>query len=527
MGEREKEEMKRTNSVKLMLAALVAMLAMASVCWSAEPPPPVDQNLGIPDSVFNLLTEADCRACHNQNPPIAAVDPTYLPDRHHLLLGTDIPTPTAVPNPKDPAGNVYTVYECLTCHTMVWNPTTFTYQFANYRDCLLCHVQTGGLTVHHATADALTGDCQACHGALVDNMADGHYVPTYIPSLVTPWPSHKPTADVNGEGNCNFCHNTMKLTDPNYDPDTATTVVDPASGVTVYRNNETHHGTGLQTTGHCEWCHLDGLPSYTNPMQIRGCENCHGVKSLHSIQLGLTASTLPGVSPGNELPYKGHIGAQWDCWGCHGNNGVTAASETIAPYSGIVPYINYLSASSFEEGTAATITVTGASFIDSIEGTVIESTFQLVDGLGNITTLQTLSLTNDTAEVVVPGFLAAGSYTLTAVKNSSQSNPKVIAVTPVFTIYSAVHTGTTYNITGVGLVADADYEAASLGTSVAVTGVDGTTEECTMVSATGSDLIAKCPIEGSSITVTNLYSEASARSEVKRVAPTRILSTRR
>ena len=36
MGEREKEEMKRTNSVKLMLTALVAMLAMASVCWSAR-----------------------------------------------------------------------------------------------------------------------------------------------------------------------------------------------------------------------------------------------------------------------------------------------------------------------------------------------------------------------------------------------------------------------------------------------------------------------------------------------------------
>jgi len=510
MGEREKEEMKRTNSVKLMLAALVAMLAMASVCWSKEPPPPVDQNLGIPDSVFNLLTEADCRACHNQNPPIAAVDPTYLPDRHHLLIGTAVPTPTAAPNPTVGGGT----YECLTCHTMVWNSATSSYSFAPYRDCLLCHSQSGGYTVHHAGATAQGGDCVACHGDFVENMGD-HTNPTYDTSLVTPWPSDKPNADTNGEGNCNFCHNVVAL------PGTSTTpVLDAASGVMVYTNQDTHHSTGFGgDSTKCTWCHSQGS---TTPA-IRTCEGCHGIKSLHSIQLGLGATT----SPGNEGPYMGHIGDQWDCWGCHGNNGVSAASVTAYPGGLTTPYIASLSASSFDEGTAATITVAGASFIDSIEDTVVECDIKLVDGQGNITILEPLSVTNTALEVEIPGSLAAGTYTLTALKDTVESNRKVIAVTPIFTITSAINNGNFYDIYGDGLVADADCEAASLGTTIFITDVDGNIGECNLVSATSTNVVTECPFPGYKITVKNLFSETNARSIAKEIAPTPRSSGRR
>jgi len=516
MGEREKEEMKRTNSVKLMLAALVAMLAMASVCWSAEPPPPVDQNLGIPDSVFNLLDEEDCEYCHNQNPPIAAVDPTYLPDRHHLLIGTAVPSPTAAPNPTVGGGT----YECLTCHTMVWNSATSSYSFAPYRDCLLCHSQSGGYTVHHSGATAQGGDCVACHGGLVENMGD-HTNPTYDTSLVTPWPSDKPNADTNGEGNCNFCHNVVAL------PGTsATPVLDAASGVMVYTNQDTHHSTGFGgDSSKCAWCHSQG----SGTPAIRTCEGCHGIKSLHSIQLGLGAAT----SPGNEGPYKGHIGDQWDCWGCHGNNGISAASVTGAPFNVAVPVLKTVSASSFVEGAKFKVIVYGFSFIDSTPDGLLESTFQLVNESGETIPLEILNLTNDTAELVIstdptdPDSLAVGKYTLTARKALSGSNPLVLVVKNGFTISSAIHTGTIYNLKGDGLVAAADYEAAELGTRVFVTDVDGNTGECPLVSWTPSDVIVNCDREGSTITVKTLFSQQAARSEVKRVAPTRILPARR
>jgi len=135
-------------------------------------------------------------------------------------------------------------FECLTCHTLVWNPDTVSYEFAPFRDCLLCHQQIPGqASVHHLTAPALTRDCAHCHGDFVNNVDDGHDVPTYAPSLVTPWPGPvypvtpgdtyaKPNPGPNGEGQCTFCHNTGT--------GSSTPGIDPGGGAMVYTTQATH-----------------------------------------------------------------------------------------------------------------------------------------------------------------------------------------------------------------------------------------------------------------------------------------------
>lgn len=483
------------------MLATFAILLIASTCWSMEPPPPVNQSLGIPDSVFDALSEADCRACHNQAPPISAVDSTYLPDRHHLVVGQPVPSLTAAPNPTVGGG----IYECLTCHTQTWDPATFSFVFEPFRDCMLCHAQNAGEgTVHHMTATAQGGDCVACHGDFVQNMDDGHYIPTYQPSIVTPWPSKKPNADdtagLVGAGNCNFCHNTVPLPALQIAP-----VLDVASGVMVYRNPETHHTTGFGVDGtKCAWCHYQGSPT-PQSLSIRTCEGCHGVASLHNIQLGLGEATQPG----NEPAYRGHIGAQWDCWGCHGNNGQTMS----APYSGpVIPSVDSLSASTFVEGTDTTITVAGASFINTIVNPTTGASFlvdcdiKLVDALGNITTLQPVSQTNDSIEVTIPGYLSVGSYTLTAVKGPSDSNPMIITVKPAVQITSAACDNGTVTVRGNGFGAYAD--AANSGTSVTM--LDGTAAAKCKVSAwTDSEITAQCAA-GDTIEVAAIFGKASS-----------------
>jgi len=516
MGEREKEEMKRTNSVKLMLTALVAMLAMASVCWGNQPPPPVDQSLGIPDTIFSQMDEADCRVCHGDNPPAGVPVETdhSLPDRHHLLIGTAVPSPTAAPNPTVGDG----IYQCLTCHTMVYNSTTGTFGFANYRDCMLCHASTSAGTVHHVGATAQGGNCVACHGSLVENMDDGHYMPSYDPSLVTPWPSGKETGDGNadGQGNCNFCHNTMKLTDPAYVADSADpppTVVDLVSGVTVYRNNLTHHSTGFGgDLTKCEWCH-----GGTGAMTIRTCEGCHGVTSLHSIQLGLGAAT----EPGQEGPYLGHIGDQWDCYGCHG---FTAASETDTYVA--APYLTSVTPSSVSVEFVGTITVTGYNFI----GSGLEAEVHLVDDQGNSVTLNSVSVANDVIEAELPPpapyVWESGTYTLTVVKGTLVSNPIVIAVTPEPEIHTVMHVGGTlfYSLEGVNLLPGSGNDGAKIGTQVTVS--DGvTTYNCEIVTGSDSKLFVKCGGEGPIVKATTIFgNQASAFSRLQKVLTTRTLS---
>jgi hypothetical protein len=179
MGKRTKK-MQKTILVSIVLAGIG--LFFASTSSATVPAPPVNQTIGTEDVLIADLSEADCRACHVSG----------VPDRHHMLYGLPIPPGSFVPYP-DGSG----IYTCVSCHSDT---------FIAERNCVTCH--TG--SPHHKTADADAGDCQLCHGSIVDNMDDGHYIPTYAPSLVTPTRSLGDGLPLNshgsGAGACNYCH---------------------------------------------------------------------------------------------------------------------------------------------------------------------------------------------------------------------------------------------------------------------------------------------------------------------------------
>jgi hypothetical protein len=444
------------------------------------PAPPANQQLGINDGVFNSFLEADCRVCH-EDPDIVSGG-SNLPNRHHLLVNSSIQTgecsvnsntcssnndcdsgicslnnvpcsldsecpdfdlgetcgeicigETVAPNidsNNDGANDTY--YECLNCHTLIWDPVTMTSQFAPFRDCNLCHIQIPGEgSVHHllpvaqGTASPLgdpnVGDCTPCHGTLVDDIGDGHLIPTYNPSLVTPTPSGGDGQPVNSRGNgagaCNYCH------------DSGT---DTATGLQVFTNAETHHNTGVfqSETGVvdyavCQWCHNMSLPDEN---VIRPCEGCHGFESLHNIQVDSEPDGQ--IDVGNELPGYGHIGNDIDdCWGCHGF--LQANATGTGP---VTPFIGSSDVMSMTTGTDTIVTLTGAAFTNLIYGFELTSNVVLTAADSSLVTLTPDSITSNQLVVTIPGITAPGNYSMRAVKGPAESNPVVISVKPAVTI---------------------------------------------------------------------------------------------
>jgi hypothetical protein len=416
----------------LALTLACAMPALANV-----PAPPVNQIIGMSDTTFNNLVEEECRFCH-EDPNI--VDDANIPNRHHLLVGTPVPDPTVRPFPDgDTGGN----YDCYSCHQLVWDGSAFVLE--TFRDCIFCH-NTG--SPHHTTAAAQAQLCDTCHGP-VNNPFDGHTIPTYPTSLVTPTRSGGNGLPLNDRGNgagaCNYCH------------DSGT---DTVTGVQVFTNADTHHNTGLfaQSPPVCSWCHGFGLPFEE---QIRVCERCHGFELLHNIQVdsdpslceldlippvgendtctdGVTpcvvdADCKDGINPNGEYPYWGHIGSNDDCRGCHGFSAATA------PGTGpIIPDVGLLSAYDIVAGTDTSITIYGTALTNTVEAGgqqyILDSDVVLTAADGSEVTLTPDTISESSMDVTIPGTLATGNYTLRAVKGSKQSNATVIAVIPDVTI---------------------------------------------------------------------------------------------
>jgi hypothetical protein len=400
-------------------------------CGADVIPPPVMQNLGFPDSSIADLTEAECRFCH-EDPNI--VDDANIPNRHHLRVGTPVEDPTVRPFPDgDTNGN----YDCFSCHQLVWDGSAFVLE--TFRDCLFCH---NTFSPHHATAQAQAQLCDACHGP-VNNPFDGHIIPTYQPSLVTPTRSQGDGLPVhtkdNGSpvfaGGCDYCHDEGL---------TSGTAV--AGEIFARTNQQTHHDTGLfaQSPPVCDWCHDFALPFEE---QIRVCERCHGFELLHNIQVDSDATglvdtdgdgigdteNLGNIIPNLENPYWGHIGSNDDCWGCHG------FALASAPGSGpIVPNIVRLSAYSIAEGTETTLTLSGSAFTNTVQTPdgpfALDSQVVLTAEDGTSTTLTTNTISDSSMDVTIPGTLATGNYIVRAVKGSNDSNAVNIAVIPVVTI---------------------------------------------------------------------------------------------
>jgi hypothetical protein len=640
------EIQKMSKKMVTVLIVLGFTLTYAMASFAAMPAPPVNQNLGIGDSTFNNLVTDDCRWCHNQNPPAPyPVDATYLPDRHHLLVGTTIPSPSDVPKPDaDGDGNPDVNYDCLNCHNVVWNPTLGTYEIVeDFRDCTSCHVQDDGeLSKHHAIAEAQAGDCEYCHGGFVDrglldddgdgirnaidtddvvNPANG-WVPTYPPSLVTPWRSGKDIypyvaagsplngdgvvddqTDVSGNcvanpdrfcrddtdcqgqdtcdtwpngipdmsaagtyaGACNFCHNVDNnggipvwepcdgggtcstsgdtcQSDPDCPsgetcvPNNASCVYEaPFFPVLVFENEETHHSTGFVLPGQdkCTWCHdgtvTDPPPDITLGKQddIRQCENCHGIPSLHNIQFAGQPTGQP--SDGTVIPgaatndwYNGHIGLQQDCRGCHAYD-QRIQQQAFAPGSGpVVPGLNTLSASSIEAG--ASVVLGGTGFVNLVQNPMtgvyditLGSDVVLIGADGSETVITASSVSGLNVEAAID--VAPGNYKIAAKKASRNSNKLNIAVTPNTTIDSATCTDGTVTITGSGFSSYLD--AADSGTAVVATvtyrvggkkkGTDVTeTLSAEISSWSDTEIVGSFPTCPDSVDVTTVFDTASS-----------------
>ncbi len=435
------------------------------------------QVIGMRDSAFAGVAQADCRVCHSSG----------VPDRHHMLYGTVIPSPSVVPYPdSDGVGGDDTNYNCLNCHG---DPITVV------RDCTTCHVATP----HHATAAALARDCKSCHGSVVDKFDDGHYIPTYSPSLVTPYRSggtaYEQNANGVAAGACNYCHG-----------------ADGGASPPILSNMGNHHGTGLNVLGQCFWCHDDLIPD-TGPsgpddgLQMRVCEECHGPGSLHNIQ---SDSNGGGVVVGQELLGYGHVGRDQgptdsDCWGCHGFGGA-AAPDTGA----IIPTVYGSDLTSISAGTDTTITLIGSALTNVTNGTLYESSVTLTAADGSSITLTPDSIDELALTVTIPGTTAAGIYDVQAVKDDVASGPTVITITPDAVITSATCEDGVVTITGSGLEGhETDSVSSVTGTVTSGKGKKKTTTTTvtgTITSWTDTEIVVEFDSCPSSVSVTSVYS---------------------
>ncbi|MCF6299398.1 MAG: hypothetical protein L3J01_05925 [Thiomicrorhabdus sp.] len=408
------------------LIAFAFFWGISSTTGAAIPPPPVNQNLGIPDTSFSNFGPDLCKACHwasaRGDDPLsgAPVKPGYNPDRHHLAVNTEIDGKPEFPPFRDADGDGVndTVFGCLNCHKILTQGVDIETAildgviYFNYRNCLNCHERdVGPLTVHHATDLAQTGFCFKCHGGLVRGIdvdtlegkkPDPNNVNETIPvvinsygvSMITPWRSNKPNGDnsqINHAGtkpgNCNFCHNTAS---GNTDQGGTPEVINLPNGNTfiapILNNEQNHHNTGFFEDARCAWCHkfdFDQEEIQSDGQAIKICQRCHDIPTLHNIEFDKDGN---GITPGEEEPYYGHIGNEKNCWGCHGftknkvqnqdgewvdisNQNVVVSDDNNALMnsvsSALIPTINTLSLQSIPSGEAINITIMGMNMVNS------------------------------------------------------------------------------------------------------------------------------------------------------------------
>ena len=440
----------------IYLNGAIVILALLGTAIAIIPPPPVNQDLGVYDTLFGDLAENECRVCHNSG----------VPDRHHLL----------VPNEN---------YNCTDCHP-VETQLDGTQAINLTRDCMACHLKTP----HHETQDALDKHCSNCHGNIVDDFDDGHYIPDYPVSLVTPDTRYKVINETTDKkwGGCQACH----------EPDDTMTPQ-------IYSTKDTHHTLGSVSgfdpanNTKCMTCHSSHHAEY-GPLFIRYCERCHGVRSLHNIQYDYTNTS-------GTLGY-GHIGEDWDCKGCHA--WYVAGSES--PFtSNLVPSIDALGPSRLVAGEPIVMSISGSNFENTGNNITYSSVVVLDDGINTITLIpDTISASAIT--IAVPA-LDVGTYELIALKDDIKSNKLSIVVVPSVSIDSAVISGENVLITGSGFGdKPSDLYADWLGVTVVhVKNKKVVTLDCDIVSWIDSQIVVGCPeiSPGDTATVVALYGSDS------------------
>lgn len=486
---RDKEQffvMAKQRGFFFLMLLLAFSVAVVSLVRADVPPPPVNQLLGIPDTRFENPTESDCRECHASG----------LPDRHHLLVGTPIPPDSPAPYPDaDGDGVPDAVYDCLNCHSD--NPDTPVIDFLVVRDCLYCHIyipDSRPSTPHHITQDALERHCSVCHGSLVQDFDDDHYIPDYDISDVTPDPVCKTwDGPICVSGGCFVCH-----TD------------DTAAVPPIARYNILHHATRFD----CSFCHdIHG--------NIRACETCHSPDSLHNIQADSdNPENLGTIIPGEENLGWGHIGNGWDCFGCHESfmNGTPSAASgavatsrvfmnSVTPQTGAtIPTISGLSTRSVSAGQDTEVRIYGNGFINSTDGiTLFTPDVVLERGTMTVTLGQTF-LTEGEITVIVPSMLSPGLYDLRVIKDDKKSNKETIALVPPVVIDSARLRKGSLTLTGSGFSQYPFGYASDLGVTITQKGVQ---HECDIFSWTDTEITAQCDARCGTGVVTTIFGVGS------------------
>ncbi len=475
--------------ISILATASVLALGAAAALWAAVPPPPVNQNLFIYDTSFTSFTVVNCLECHAPG----VTDPTQivpaLEARHHALLVSVTPQPSCIN-----ASGVLPSTLATGCHILVPNPAGgFTIQ--DPTNCLNCHTSSP----HHTTTFAAARDCKHCHGAAIDNPLDGHYIPSYPMNTafggVTPGPVGRTVANPAAPGTtiivqgCAACHQAAPAATPK----------------AIFGNQDTHHGTGIGqgapgSIGECQWCHGTGANSFT----IRACEACHGVNSLHSIQFDSpAAANLGSIVPGNESLGYGHIGNNWDCQGCHFSWTGTSTGLTTAT----VPAISGQNSKVFTAGKAATLIITGNSFVNvGDDGSTTYNPVVTLTSSGITTTLTPFSKTVSEIQVALPSTLPIGVYEVRVDKNGTVSNLAKLVVAPELAITSAVLSSQTLTIVGKGFgsAPSADFKSRL---NVSVNGV-----QAKVISWSDTKIVATSANAGAgkTVTVNTLYGPAAS-----------------
>ncbi|MCX9026271.1 MAG: IPT/TIG domain-containing protein [Candidatus Methanoperedens sp.] len=349
------------------------------------PSPPVNQNMGMYDTLFINVNESKCRSCHA----------TGVPDTHHNLVATG-------------------AYSCANCHPVLPDGSGITI----VRDCIQCHNNTfNGMTIprpHHESKTALAGHCKDCHGSLVDSFDDGHHIPSSPPSSMTPNATYKVINETNGKkwGGCESCHDQDLTAIP-----------------FIASNNNTHHSlgnlSGFQNGDNtrCEMCHDTHNGSY-GVNTIRACEKCHGYNSLHNIQWDMSNTvTQPGY---------GHLGPD-DCQGCH----ASYVAGSLAPGADIImPTINNISSNNVLEGSSKMLTIYGDNFVTTVDNVTRSSVVMITGGISDITISPTNISPNEIIVILPP--LNKGLYGIHVHKDgNAESNTKPIVSAPPVIINSA------------------------------------------------------------------------------------------
>lgn len=493
------------NIRKLYLALAVAIIALVGLAIAVVPPPPANQMEGIYDTSVVNFNESLCRDCHDSG----------VPDRHHQLV---------------PGGE----WGCMDCHPVV---TDGGYSVLRERNCVMCHNGTAFYAnpaavnisrPHHVNhPDAAARNCSACHGSYVADYDDGHYVPSYGTSMVTPLASYivyNGTSD-RYWGGCFACHQNSSSASP-----------------LILTNHDTHHyATGGQRGGEidhqgdntpgreCNWCHVINVSS-GRPLEITtwlgidlgrevmelrnstllgigdtlngtGCQKCHSVASIHNIQYDYTNTS-------GQLGY-GHIGDNWDCNGCHASWDAGAAPMQGA----IIPSVTSITPGKLTTGVDAVVTIVGSNFLS---GNGVYTSVISVDG----SRLTPSSITDSQIVVTVPG-LAAGVHTIQVVKTGDVTDKMsklstLVVVTPV-DVASASLVKEEITITGTGFGAQPTLEFTDLGVFIDTTvgknkKMVTTTIKADIVSWTDSEIVvtAEDVSVGEKLTVKALSGEDSA-----------------